>query len=121
MKKHKPRYRIYKTGKRMPPLKESTRALHPVAAAVEDAGGVRFNKDCSLREHYHGVPLRYRRISGRPVDLLLEDVQRQVPQVQSVDHLHQALKKKGKRPMTEDEYYQDLYEKHLQENETIPF
>lgn len=105
----------------MAPLKESTRALHPIAAAVEDAGGVRFNKDGSLAEHYHCVPLRYRRIRGRPIDLLLQDVQNLVPQVESVDHLHQALKKKGKRPLTEDEYYQNLYEKHLNEIETIPF
>jgi hypothetical protein len=117
MYKYRPRKRIYKTGKRMASLKEETRALNPVAAAVEDAGGIRMYKNGYLREQYHLFPLRYRRMGGRPLDLLLEDV-RCVMNVNSIEDVAESLIKDRSKTISEDDYYLHKYEETV---ETIPF
>ena len=88
------------------------RSANPVAACVEDAGGVRMHNKRYLAEYYHSIPLRYRRMSGRPPDLLLQDVNSELHTDYTIDDIAQALSKNDKKRMSEDEYWQYLYDKH---------
>jgi hypothetical protein len=110
-------------------MSQKAREDNPVAALVEDNGGIRpytrretesgTKERPYLREHYTGVPLRFRARKGGGLapDQMLGIVQEQFPAIDSVEKMNEAMSGTRKR-LSQDQYEQELAERAMETDAT---